>query len=180
MATPDSEHYKKACELGQAIVSKTGYAVITGGGPGIMEAANKGAFEADGKSVGIRIALMRERTVNPYETDSMGFEYFFSRKTMLTYAAETYVFFPGGFGTFDELFGILTLIQTNKVPRVPVILFCSKFWNPMRELIEKIVYEQYHAIDDTDMSLFEITDSVDRAIEIIRKAPVADWWRNIN
>ncbi len=180
MAPSDSEHYKAAYDLGRAIVKDTGYAVISGGGPGIMEAANKGAHDAGGKSIGIRINLVRERTANPYETDSIDFTYFFTRKTMMTFAAEAYVFFPGGFGTFDELFSILTLIQTNKIPRVPIIMFGSKFWNPLKEFIEKTMYEGYHAIDHPDLGLFEITDSVDRVIEIIHKAPVSDWWRNIN
>jgi len=180
MATPESEHYKQAYELGKAIVSNIGYTVITGGGPGIMEAANKGAFEAGGKSVGIRINLLRERSANPYETDGIDFTYFFARKTMLTFAAETYVFFPGGFGTFDELFSILTLVQTAKIPRVPIVLFDSKFWGPLKELVEKTMYDGYHTIDHPDLNLFEITDSVDRVIEIIRKAPVSEWWRNIN
>jgi hypothetical protein len=99
---------------------------------------------------------------------------------MLTFAAETYVFLPGGFGTFDELFSILTMVQTAKIPRVPIVLFGSKFWNPLKEFVEKTMYDGYHTVDHPDLSLFEITDSVDRVIEIIRKAPVSDWWRNIN
>ncbi|MDE2038196.1 MAG: TIGR00730 family Rossman fold protein [Patescibacteria group bacterium] len=180
MASRDSEHYRNAYELAKRIVAETGYAVISGGGPGIMEAANKGAFEAGGPSIGLRINLVRERIANPYETDGLDFTYFFARKTMLTFAAEAYIFCPGGFGTFDELFSILTLIQTNKIPRVPILLFGAGFWAPMKGFIEKVMYEGYHAIDHPDMGLFEITDSADHIVETIKSAPTSDWWRNIN
>jgi len=180
LAKQDSEHYKKAYELGGRIASDLKYAVITGGGPGIMEAANKGAYEANGVSVGLNISLPHEHSTNPYVTRSIKFAYFFSRKTMLTFAAEAYVYFPGGFGTFDELFSILTLIQTGKIPHVPVILFGSDFWNPIKAVIVKTLLETYHTIEDNDINIFHITDSVDDAISIIKKAPVSVWWRNIN
>ncbi len=180
LASKDSEHYKKAYELGGRIVSNLRYAVITGGGPGIMEAANKGAYEANGISVGLNISLPHEHSTNPYVTRSMKFAYFFSRKTMLTFAAEAYVYFPGGFGTFDELFSVLTLIQTGKIPHVPVILFNSDFWNPFRDMIEKTMIDKYQTIEKRDLSLFHITDSIDDAMSIIKKAPVSEWWRNIN
>ena len=99
---------------------------------------------------------------------------------MLTFAAEAYVYFPGGFGTFDELFSILTLIQTNKIPHVPIILFGSSFWSPLKEFIEKNMLGGEKMIDHQDLDLFEITDSYDRVIEIVRKAPTSEWWRNIN
>ena len=180
MAQPENPWYQHAVELSGRIVKDTGYAVISGGGPGIMEAASKGASQAGGKAVGLRINLLRERTANPYVTDGIDFTYFFTRKTMLSFAAEAYIFFPGGFGTFDELFSILTLIQTAKIPRVPVILFDSRFWKPLRQFIESVDLKEYHTIDALDLDIFEITDSIDRVIEIIRKAPVSDWWRNIN
>ncbi len=180
LAGRDSEHYKKAYELGGRIVTELKYTVITGGGPGIMEAANKGAYEANGVSVGLNISLPHEHSTNPYVTRSMKFAYFFSRKTMLTFAAEAYVYFPGGFGTFDELFSVLTLIQTGKIPHVPVILFNSDFWNPFKDMIEKTMIEKYQTIEKRDLSLFHITDSIDDAVAIIKKAPVSEWWRNIN
>jgi uncharacterized protein (TIGR00730 family) len=180
LAKTDSEHYKKAYELGKAIATDLRYAVITGGGPGIMEAANKGAYDADGTSLGLNISLPHEHSINPYVTHSIKFAYFFSRKTMLSFAAEAYVFFPGGFGTFDELFSILTLIQTGKIPHVPVILFNSHYWNPIRTALETSMLNGYHTIDPHDLEMFTITDSIDEAISIIKKAPVSEWWRNIN
>ncbi len=180
LAPRTSDHYKKSYEIGARIASDLKYAVITGGGPGIMEAANKGAYEANGVSLGLNISLPHEHTTNAYATRSIKFAYFFSRKTMLAFAAEAYIFFPGGYGTLDELFGILTLIQTGKIPRVPVILVDSHFWNPIREMLEKTLVGAYQSIEERDLSIFEITDSVDRVIEIIKKAPVSEWWRNIN
>ncbi len=180
MARPENPWYQRAVELSGRIVKETGYAVVTGGGPGIMEAASRGATEAGGKAVGLRIDLLREKTANPYATDGMDFTYFFARKTMLTFAAEAFVFFPGGFGTMDELFSILTLIQTCKIPRVPVVMFDSRFWAPFRKFLEDIELKEYHVIDAWDPDIFEITDSIDRCVEIVKKAPVSDWWKNIN
>ena len=179
-ALPSDPNYEHAAELTSRIAKELDYAVITGGGPGIMEAANKGAYQAGGLSVGMNVSLPHERMTNAYVTHSIKFSYFFSRKTMLAFAAESYVFFPGGFGTFDELFGILTLIQTDKIPRVPMILFDSAFWNPLRSFLFEIMSKKYHAINKADLEMFEITDSIDRTIEIIRKAPQSEWWRNIN
>jgi len=126
------------------------------------------------------INLLRERTPNIYNTDGMDFNYFFARKTMLAFAAEVYIFFPGGYGTFDELFSILTLIQTNKIPRVPIVLFDSSFWSPFKEYIGKNMLGPHRTIDPQDIDLFEVTDSPERVIGIIKKAPVSEWWRNIN
>ena len=180
MVSPESDSYKHAYELSKRIASDLKYAVISGGGPGIMEAVAKGATEAGGQAIGLRINLLRERHANEYSTDGIDFTYFFTRKTMLTFAAEAYVYFPGGFGTFDELFSILTLIQTNKIPHVPIILFGSSFWSPLKEFIEKNMLGGEKMIDHQDLDLFEITDSYDRVIEIVRKAPTSEWWRNIN
>ena len=180
MLAPDSESCKLAEKLAVAIVKDLKYAVVTGGGPGIMEASSKGAKEAGGQSVGLNISLPHEHGANVYTTDHMKFSYFFSRKTMLTFAAEAYVFFPGGFGTFDELFSILTLIQTGKIPHVPVILFGSDFWKPIITSLNDMMLKKYQTIDPGDFDLCEITDSVDRAVEIIREAPVSEWWRVIN
>ncbi len=178
--TPESSSYKKAEQLAHRIVKDLNYAVITGGGPGIMTAANKGASEAGGQSIGLAITLPSEQHHNLYSTDNMLFRYFFSRKTMLGFAAEAYIFFPGGFGTFDELFNMLTLVQTEKIPRVPIILFDSNFWKGLEEFMRNHMLAEYRSVDARDLGLFEITDSFDRVIEVIKQAPVADWWRHIN
>jgi uncharacterized protein (TIGR00730 family) len=175
--TDASSHYKDAKRLAERIVTDLNYTVITGGGPGIMEAANSGAQSAGGMSVGLNIVIPHEQHTNPYTNDNITFDYFFTRKTMLNFAAEAYVFFPGGFGTFDELFGILTLVQTRKIPSVPIILFGKDFWNPLKDFITKSMLEQHHVISEENMNLFVITDSVDNAIRIINDAPVSAWWK---
>jgi uncharacterized protein (TIGR00730 family) len=162
--------YQDAYELSKQI-AKLGYAIVTGGGPGIMEAANKGAYEVDGNSFGLTIKLPHEQITNPYLSKEINFQYFFTRKVSLTYAAEAYVYFPGGFGTLDELFEILTLVQTNKIDRVPVILFGSYFWKPLEELIEKFLLEN-GKIDPQDMKLLKITDSIEEALNIVKNAPI--------
>ena len=110
----------------------------------------------------------------------MKFSYFFSRKTILAFAAEAYIFLPGGFGTLDELFSILTLTQTNKIPKVPIILYGSDFWETFRNFLKEFLADSYHTIEAKDLELFEITDSIDHVIETIKKTPVSEWWRNIN
>jgi uncharacterized protein (TIGR00730 family) len=178
--TSASSHYKDADRLAERIVTDLNYTVITGGGPGIMEAANKGATEAGGKSVGLNIVIPHEQHTNPYTNDGITFDYFFTRKTMLNFAAEAYVFFPGGFGTFDELFGILTLVQTKKIPSVPIVLFGKDFWVPFSEFLKKSMLQQHHVIDEECLNLFVITDSVDNTIKIIKEAPVSAWWKMVD
>jgi len=180
MASPDSANYLKAVELTGRIASELQYAIVTGGGPGIMEAANKGAYQAGGASLGLNVSIPHERTTNAYVTHAIKFSYFFSRKTMLQFAAEAYVFFPGGYGTFDELFSALTLVQTGKFPRVPIILFDSSFWKPLRAFLLSEMCKKNHSIEEADLGLFEITDSIDRVLEIITRAQVSEWWRTIN
>jgi len=167
----NNEYYKQAESLGRRIATDLNYAVVTGGGPGIMEAANKGAFEAGGKSLGFGIKLPAEQEPNKYLTDYVEFEYFFSRKTLLFFSAETYVYYPGGYGTMDELFEILTLIQTGKIPRVPVILIGREFWGPLMDAIKNELLEDEHTINLKDTEIYKIVDSEDEVIEIIRNAP---------
>lgn len=163
--------YQVARELGKRIATELGYVVITGGGPGIMEAANRGAFENGGKSFGLTIKLPNEQVTNPYLTNNINFNYFFSRKVCMSYSAEAYVYFPGGYGTFDELFEILTLVQTNKIEKVPVILIGSTFWKPFDDFIKNVLLPT-EKIDAADVELYTITDNLDEALEIIKNAPV--------
>ena len=164
-------YYEKAQSLCKRVAKDLGYSVITGGGPGIMEAANHGAFEVKGKSVGICIELPHEQKKNPYMTDNIDLYYLFIRKVALSFAAEAYVFFPGGFGTLDEFFEILTLVQTRKIQRVPLILFGSEFCKPLESFLRKNLLD-IGTIDSADRNLYTITDSEDEAVEIIRNAPV--------
>lgn len=165
-ATLGDESYKHAEELA-ARLSKKGFAVVTGGSSGIMQAANKGAFEAGGASVGLNINLPDVQHYNPYLTERFGFDHFFVRKVMLTYASEVYVYFPGGFGTLDEFFEIVTLIQTKKIRKVPIILFGKEYWEPLLSFIEKNLYEKHATIDKEDTELYTLVDSVDEAYDFI-------------
>ena len=167
-ASFDDAVYQHASELATRL-SKAGFAIITGGASGVMQAANKGAFEAGGASVGLNIDLPNGQGYNPYLTDKFEFEHFFVRKTMLTYASEVYVYFPGGFGTLDEFFEIVTLIQTEKIRKVPIVLFGKAYWTPLLDFIEKTLYEKHKAIDKKDMELYVLVDSVDEAFEYITK-----------
>ncbi len=175
--SPASSHYHAAQKLASRIVEETGYCVITGGGPGIMEALNLGAKQGKGQSVGLEIDLLEKQETNSGVTESVNFNYFFIRKAMLAFSAEAYVFFPGGFGTFDELFSILTLIQTKKIPKVPVILVGTDFWNPFKNFIQDNMLDQHHTISDEDMASFVVTNSNDSVIGIIKSSNVSDWWK---
>lgn len=169
--TEDSIYYKQARSLAYHIVKKLNYAVLTGGGPGIMEAANKGAFEAGGDSLGIEIELDPPQEENEYHTDSINFHHFFSRKMALSFAAETYIFFPGGFGTLDEFFEIITLVQTKKIEKVPIILFGSDYWLKLEKFMKEELMTR-GVIGEYELGLFKITDNDDEVIEIIRNAPI--------
>ena len=178
-STPASPHYRQAQELAYKIVKELGYTIITGGGPGIMTAANLGAEEAQGNSLGFVIDLPSEQHKNAYLNTSVSFKYFFSRKAMLAFSAEAYVFFPGGYGTFDELFSIITLVQTNKIPRIPIILVGKDFWNAFKDFMKAYMLEKHHAIESADLDLFIITDNTNKVIDIIKTAPVLKWWENM-
>lgn len=167
----DNLYYKKAESIAFRIAKELNYAVVTGGGPGIMEGANKGAFEAGGRSAGLTIQLPREQIVNPYLTKHLDFYYFFSRKVCLSFAAEAYLFFPGGFGTLDEFFEVLTLVQTKKIEKVPLILVGHEFWDGIHDMMKKELLAR-GTIEEADLSLFTITDNDDEIIEIIKKAPI--------
>lgn len=162
---PDTEYYDAAVETGR-LLAKAGYAVITGGGPGIMEAANKGAYEVGGVSIGCNIELPFEQGSNPYLTTSITFNYFFVRKVMFVKYAVAFVIFPGGFGTMDELFEALTLIQTRKIHNFPVILFGKKYWQRLLEWIEDSMLS-LEIIKPDDLKRLFITDSPQEAVQIV-------------
>ncbi len=165
---PGEPMYKAAEELA-ARLAKNGFAIITGGGPGIMEAANVGGFKVGGKSVGLNIELPMEQKLNPYVTESENFHFFFSRKVMLSFASEVYVYFPGGFGTMDELFEIVTLIQTNKISPIPVVLYDKKFWAPLLAFMKDQLLKEYKTISPEDLDIIAVVDTVDEAYEYIIK-----------
>lgn len=158
--------YKEAEVLGQLLASHR-YTVVTGGGPGVMEAANKGAFEKGGVSVGLNIQLPQEQRTNPYVTMSHAFHYFFTRKVMLAASSQAYVFFPGGFGTLDEAFEILTLIQTGKSERVPTVFVGKDYWGPLVAWLESTVYGTYDAIDRNDLKLIHVVDTAEEAFALV-------------
>ncbi len=165
-ARVDHRYYAMAEQMGRRLVERD-FAVITGGGPGIMEAANKGAAGAGGESVGLNIFLPEEQAANPYQNVSLDFRYFFCRKVMFVKYAIAFVCFPGGFGTMDEFFESMTLIQTQKTERFPVILIGSEFWTPLVEWMKRYQLEEFGYISEEDLVLFEITDDVDWAVERI-------------
>lgn len=162
----DDHHYKEARELAQKL-GKAGYTIVTGGGPGIMEAGNRGAMEVKAQSVGLNIELPQEQRLNPYTTRSQGFHYFFTRKVMLSYAAQAYVFFPGGFGTLNELTELLMLVQTKKIDPLPIVLVGKDFWHPFMKWVEEHLYQNHDAIDKADMSIYHLAQDVEEAYQII-------------
>jgi uncharacterized protein (TIGR00730 family) len=165
---PDNPYFKLAEEVAQKLVN-AGFGVITGGGPGIMEAGNKGAYENGGKSVGLGIELPFEQFVNKYvDRDKMiNFDYFFVRKVMFMKYAQGFVAMPGGFGTLDELFEALTLIQTHKVARFPVVLVGTDYWSGLIDWIKQVMLEKEHNINPDDLFLFKLVDNADDAVNYI-------------
>lgn len=165
--TESSPYYQKARQLGWRLAQE-GYTVVTGGGPGIMQAANQGAYDAHGGSVGINIQLPHEQRVNPYVTRSVSFHYFFSRKVMLDFSADAYVFFPGGYGTLDEYFELLTLVQTGKVDHMaPVIMVGRDYWGPLADWMRESLLEQFHTIASHDLTIWTLTDDIDEVVQLI-------------
>ncbi len=166
--SPASKYCKLATELGEKL-AHNGHPVITGGGPGIMEAANKGCYEAGGRSIGLNIELAHEQHINPYVTDSMEFRYFFARKVMLTFASKVYVFFPGGFGTMDEFSEILILMQEGKMPKMPMFLIGKSFWKGLDKWYGEKMEHQLHTIAKGDRKIYRITDDIDEVVEAANK-----------
>jgi uncharacterized protein (TIGR00730 family) len=162
---PEDEQYQAAQETA-ALLARAGFAVITGGGPGIMEAANRGAFEAGGLSIGCNIELPFEQKGNDYVTRALTFKYFFVRKTMFVKYSTAFVIFPGGFGTLDELFEALTLIQTRKIKNFPVVLFGKAYWGAMLKWVEEVMLSE-GKINADDLRLLHLTDSPAEVVEIV-------------
>ena len=167
------KHYEEAKKLASLLVGDD-FAVITGGGPGIMEAANKGASEAGGQSAGINIQLDHTQNVNPYVKRSISFNYFFARKVMLAFASEVYIFFAGGFGTLDEFFEMVTLVQTRKIDPIPIILVGKEYWTPLLKWIEKDLYEKRGNIDKEDMKIYRLVKDAKEARKVIKKLVKGD------
>jgi len=163
---PEHPEYKAAQETG-AMLSRAGCTVITGGGPGIMEAANRGAFEAGGVSVGCNIELPHEQSSNPYLTLSLKFKYFFVRKMMFVKYSNAFIIFPGGFGTLDELFEALTLIQTRKIHNFPVVLYGSKYWQEMLDWLRGPMLSEGKIVED-DFRRLHVTDSPEEIVSVVK------------
>ena len=167
----DSPYYESARTLASRLVKELGYSIISGGGPGIMEAANRGAFEAGGSSLGLLIKLPEGQVTNKYLTGEFSLYYFFVRKVCLSFSAEAFIFYPGGFGTLDEFFEILTLTQTKKVGGVPIICVGSEYWNNLKEFMKKDLLGR-GTINEYDLDLFHIIDDHDEIINIIKNVSV--------
>src|SRR5919199_801526 len=167
--TPPEDPFYVAAQETAALLVKAGFAVITGGGPEIMEAANRGAFEAGGVSIGCNIELPFEQKPNAYQTRSLKFKYFFVRKTMFVKYSRAFVIFPGGYGTLDELFESLTLIQTRKIRNFPVVLFGSKYWGGMMEWMKDTLLSE-GKITEKDVALLHLTDAPSEVVQIIAKS----------
>ena len=174
---PEDPFYKAAEETARRL-AKAGFSIITGGGPGIMEAANKGAFEAGGTSVGLNITLPQEQEGNRYQTISLDFHYFYARKVMFTKYASAYICFPGGFGTLDETFENLTLIQTLKIEPFPIVFYGSEYWGGLVKWIEEQLRPHY--IDGEDIDIFRVVDSPADAVKMVTQGVKKPWWRPLD
>ena len=167
--TPIKDHYYQEARKLTKMLAQAKFTVVTGGGPGIMEAANRGAFEAGGESVGINIQLPEGERRNEYVQEGISFHYFFTRKVMFSFACRVYVFFPGGFGTLDEFFEMVTLVQTKKLPRPVLIVAVGKdYWDPLFNWLKKELYQKRKAINKKDLFSFRLVDSAKEAFKIIK------------
>lgn len=163
-----SPHYRAAQKLAR-MLAREGYTVITGGGPGIMEAANKGAVEGRGESIGLNIQLPFEQRINPYVKKAVAFNYFFTRKVMLAFSASAFVFFPGGYGTLDEAFELVTLRQTHKInPRIPIILIGKDYWGELCRWLIDNVCKRHRTVDQEELKLWELVETPQQAFKIIK------------
>ncbi|MDP3982023.1 MAG: TIGR00730 family Rossman fold protein [bacterium] len=159
--------YQEARKLG-AMLAKDGYTVVTGGGPGVMEAANRGSAESNGESVGLNINLPDVQLANPYVNSSTGFHYFFVRKVMLSFISPVYIFFPGGFGTLDEFFELVTLEQTKKLSKpVTIIVVGKDYWEPLLLWLKNTAKDVYRAVDEDDLQIIKLVDTPEEARELV-------------
>lgn len=166
-----NEYYQSARELARRIASELDITIVSGGGHGIMEAANRGAQDDHDDSVGMTIELPYEQVTNGFVTHSSDFYYFFSRKVALAFSARAYIYYPGGFGTLDEFFEILTLKQTGKIKPIPIILVGTEFWKPLLNYIETTLLKKNQTISGKDIDLYTLTDDFDEIIDIIARTP---------
>lgn len=161
-------HYRGAQKLAR-MLAKAGYAIITGGGPGIMEGANKGAVEGKGESAGLNIQLPFEQRINTFVKKGIAFNYFFTRKVMFAFSASAFVFFPGGYGTLDEAFELITLRQTHKInPRIPIILVGKDYWGPLCQWLADNAHKKHGTIDKDELKLWQLVDTPEEAFKIIK------------
>ena len=167
---PGTLYYDLAIKVASRLVEE-GYGVITGGGPGVMEAGNKGAWMKGGTSIGLNIDLPFEQHHNPFiaPAHNLKYRYFFVRKVMFVKYAQAFVVMPGGFGTLDELFEVLTLVQTNKITRMPIVLMGVEFWTGLKNWIVEVMLERHHNIHANDLDLFLVTDDAEEAVQYINK-----------
>lgn len=165
---PDHPEYIKAYKLSNRIAKELGYIIISGGGAGIMEAVNKGAYDAGVESVGFTIKLPHEQNTNKYVTKEVSFRFFFARQVSMSYSTEVCIFCSGGTGTMYEFFEMLTHLQTGKIGNIPIILYGTEFWNPIKNLLKEQFVEKYKTISSSDLDRFIITDDVNQIIEVIK------------
>ena len=170
-------YYQLAMRCGR-LLAEHDLTVITGGGPGIMEAANRGAKDAGGRSVGLNISLPMEQRPNPYQTHELSFRYFFVRKVMFVKYAVGFICFPGGFGTMDEFFEALTLVQTNKADPFPIVLVGHDYWDGLVDWLRQTMRDEYRNIGPKDLDLFQVTDSVEEAVKIVLDRFDPNMWAN--
>jgi uncharacterized protein (TIGR00730 family) len=171
---PDHPSYKQAESLAYRISKELEYIILSGGGAGVMEAVSKGAHDAGGKSVGLTIRLPHEQMTNKYVTSEIPFYFFFARQVSMSYMTEVCIFCAGGFGTLNELFEMLTLQQTGKIGKIPVILFGKEFWDPFDKIIKEVLSEKYGVINIEDTKLYTITDDEDEILKIISESRLRD------
>ncbi|MCK9371516.1 LOG family protein [Candidatus Dojkabacteria bacterium] len=177
---PDHPEYIRAYKLANRIAKELGYVIISGGGAGIMEAANKGAFDAGVESVGFTIRLPREQSTNPYVTKEVPFHFFFARQVSMQYTTEAVIYCAGGTGTMYEFFEMLTHLQTGKVGPIPVILYGTEFWTPVKKLLEEVFVEKYKTISASDLERFIVTDDENLVLEVVKNSKMRDGGDELN